>query len=811
MLPENYNGLTKEEAKRRREKNGPNLIPRKKPTSQLELFLEQFKNPLMYILITAATTAFLLNEQLDAITIAAAALLNIILGYIQERKSLKVLEKLAQAQTLKAEVLRNGKRKEIPTQDVVVGDLVFLKAGGKVPADGTIVKPANLAINEATLTGESTLVEKEKDDNAYKGTLIGAGKGQMIVKKTGKDTKIGQIAHKLSLTEAEKTPLQKKLNRLSKTIAMVVGILATLIFIEGILTGRDPYQMFITSVAIAVAAVPEGLAVSLTVVLALGMKRILNRGALIKKLTVTETLGSTTVICVDKTGTLTLGDMQVTKHEETNLNLISYAAALCNARTDPLEKAIWEWLKNNGAKDPEQIVKESTIIDDDPFESETKLASALTKKHLFIAGAPEVVLEKCGISEEEKSKQLQKIKEKAGTGLRAVGYAYRKQAGIEKETNLNKEKSLKWLGVLYAEDPVREEVKKALKDCQTAGVETKVVTGDIKETAVAVLKQLDIQLKEKEIITGTELHQLNDKQLNNKIPNIKLFCRTAPHQKLRIVEALQKRKEVVAMTGDGVNDSLALKRAEIGIVMGTGSEVAKETADMALVKSSFSSIVHAIEEGRGIYKNIRKILAYLLSDSFTTVVLIGGSLLTGIPLPILPFQILWINLVEDGLPGVALAFEGKEPGLLQQAPIPTDVPLLDKEVKSIIFAVGLMTDAILLTVTLWLFNRGTSIDHIRTITFGTLGLDSLLYVFSCRSLSKSIIHSPPIKNRMLLATIGSGLILLTSSFLIHPLRNFLRLNPLRTMDIGLIMLLGTIDIVGIELIKWAFRARRKRK
>jgi Ca2+-transporting ATPase len=829
-------GLTFQEAKKRLQKFGPNEIQQQEGLSWPKLLWGQFKSPLIYILFFAGLITLFLKEWTDSVVIFLAVGLNTVLGFIQEFKAEKALVALKKILVPHARVIREGKEEVIETRELVPGDLVVLLTGDKMPADGVLIEAVDFHSNEAILTGESAPVEKKDSSQVFMGTVVASGRGKMVVQKTGQETRMGKIATKLSQTAAEETPLKAQIGHFSKILAVIFSLICVVIFFEGLWRGREFLEIFTLSVAVAVAAIPEGLVISMTVILTLGMQRILKRKGLVRKLLAAETLGAVNVICADKTGTLTEGKMRVVGIEvgggkqEARKKEILKAAILCNNMTNPLEIAMMNWAREK-LGNVEEIIKQSPRRAEIPFTSERKFIAVLTQSasggEFFLSGAPEVIMEMSVMGKTEKDKWYKKLNHHTKKGLRVVAFSAvlgrvdklkaafgdLKKPTKKKTGRVQKGSSLKleWLGLLLFEDPIRTEVKEALKLCQKAGITVKVVTGDYRQTAVAVLEKLEIgggQIKDHQVMEGWELERLSGKDLSRRIEGIVLFARTTPEQKIKIVEALQEKGHSVAMMGDGVNDALALRKADIGVVVGEASEVAKETADMVLLDSNFKTIVAAVEEGRGIFENIKKVILYLLSDSFTEVILIGSSLFLGLPIPLLPAQILWVNLVEDGLPGLALAFEPKDEGLMQEPPRPKQAPILDKEIKTIIFIIGIVTDLLLLGVFYFLLRQSVSIEIIRTVIFASLAIDSLLYVFSCKTLRKNLWQEHIFSNKFLVFSVVSGFILLVAAIYVPFLRMILKTKILPARFWFLILLMGIADVVGIELVKWIFLKRK---
>lgn len=811
-------GLTSVEAQKRLEKFGPNELAKKREFSSLKLFFSQFKSPLVYILVLAGLVTLFLQDFTDTIVIFAAVFLNTTLGFYQEQKAQKALSALRKLLSFKAKVIRDGKQQEIEASRIILGDVVVLTIGSRAPADGVLVEAADLSVNEAILTGESMPVSKKaaaspdkpkKENIVFMGTNIVTGIAKMLVTKTGMETEMGKIGKAVEEVEEEKTPLQIQLGKLAKILAVVVGVVTLLIFALGRFLGYKPLEMFTTSVAVAVAAIPEGLVVTLTVILALGMQRILKRKAIVRKLLAAETLGSVSMICADKTGTLTEGKMQVVKADFVDQKLGQKAAILCNDMRDPLEVAMWDWVEKT--VDPKTIQKQHPRLDEIPFSPQYKYIATLHPGLLFVSGAPEVILNRSKLSDASLKAWQKKFDDYGKKGYRLVGFGYKK-VGKEKIKIKTKDlKNIEWLGLLIYEDPVREGVKAALDECQRAGIKVKVITGDYAPTAIAVLKQLDMKFdSQTQVMTGEELETVSESELKRKVDRVVLFARTTPKQKLKIVQALKDQGEVVAMTGDGVNDAPALKMADIGIVVGEAADVAKETADIVLLDSNFKTIVHAVEEGRTIFENIKKVVLYLLSDSFTEVILIGGSLLLRLPLPVTAAQILWVNLIEDTLPGIALAFEPEEKEIMVEPPRARGQPILDAELKTLIFIIGIFTDLFLLGLYFFLRQGVFHLHFIRTVIFAALTIDSLFYVFACRSLRQTMFQKHPFGNKVLNISVLIGFLSLLVAIYVPFIQTFLDTHVLGIREWMLVLGLGIFEIMAIETTKWVFIVRHKK-
>lgn len=860
-------GLNQKEVMFLQKELGKNKLPEEKPFSNLGILLEQFKSPLIYILIIAGIIALGLNETADAIVIFGAVFLNTVVGYIQENKVSKALEKLKKAVKYEAKVLREGNLRILDAVELVPGDIIFLSPGGKVPADGRLIESHDLKVNEMALTGEWLSAEKkpevlvketplaDRDNMVYMGTVIEDGKAKVVVVGTGIQTEIGKIAKMIRESKEEKTPYQKKLANFSRNIGIIIAVVCFGIFIEGMVTGGEFMEMFITAVAVAVAAIPEGLPVAMTVILALGMQRILKKGGLVRKLSSAETLGSTSIICTDKTGTLTMGKMKVDKvitpaqifekndNKKAECLALKTAALTSEAFIENPSLSKEKWVLRGRATDKALLtagIEKGVItfgkqspkkIVELPFNTINKFIASVFKEdketRLYVCGAPEKVLERSKLFKikgerlDLTPKSLEKIEDRlkkiAGLGLRVVATAYKKiplkteQDLLEnKIQNLEQEvNNLIFTGFITLKDPIRPETKKAIRICRKAGMKPIIVTGDHKLTAKAVAREIGFKIKEENVLEGKDLDKLSDKDFEKVLDKIQIYARVEPKHKVRIVQAWQERGEVVAMTGDGINDAPALKKADIGVALGSGTEVAKETSDLILLNNSFSIIVKAVQEGRAILDNIRKVITYLLSDSFTEVILIGITILFGVPLPITAVQILWVNLIEDGLPDIALAFEPEEADLMEMKPMGHKIPLLTREMKAIIFIIGLITDVMLLGLFFWLFNRNHDIVYVRTMIFACLAIDSLFYVFSCKSLRRNLWHINPFSNKILVGAFIIGIITLVSAIYLPLFQVLLKTVPLSFQDWLIILSMGFIEIILIEATKWHFIVKKE--
>jgi len=833
-------GLLTAEAKEKLKKVGPNELAHKKEYSLLKIFLAQFTSPLVYVLFFAGLVTVFMREYLDAGVILMIVILNTALGFYQEKKAAKALDSLKSFLKPKAMVIRDGEKKVIPLSEVVSGDICLVSAGQSIPADSLVVMAEGLKVSESILTGESRPVKKlvydqeitnlsdlkmadpqskQAENFVYMGTTVMSGVGRVLVLRTGIKTEIGKIATTLVTMDEKPTPLQVKLANLSKVLSIMVAIGSLTVLGFGLWRGEHFLEMLETAVAIAVSAIPEGLVVSLTVVLSLGMQKIFKHKALVRKLISAETLGSVTVICCDKTGTLTEGVLTVTEAIG-NKEIMVKAAVMANDEVDEVGDALMSWAKDELKKGDlwtklssvDKLKAQCKKIETIPFSSENKYAASLIERkkefHALIVGAPELILAKSSLSKDDKNKELKRIEELGKQGYRMVAVGHRV---FSKKIALAEVKTFDWQGLFGFEDKVRPGVKEALQLVKKASVGVKVITGDYAETAATVLKKLgftDEELSAKHIMTGEELKKLSLKELKEKLPEILLFARTSPDQKLKIVEALQAMDEVVAMTGDGVNDSPALKAAEIGVVVNEASDVSKETADMVLLDSNFRSIVLAIKEGRVIIETMKKVVTYLLTDVFASLIVFGGSLIMGWPLPITAIQVLWINLIEDGLPGVSLAFEESDDDVMNDKPRRQEDSIFDPEMKALISIIG-MIDLLTLGVYYFLQRIEMPFPEIRTIIFVIMATDSLLYLFSVKSLRKNIWQENLWGNKFMNISVLSSFIGIFLSVYWSPLQHLLDTVSLPALIMVAIIMFSFVQLGLVELIKWWFIEKRR--
>ncbi|MDD5043090.1 MAG: HAD-IC family P-type ATPase [Patescibacteria group bacterium] len=866
-------GLTVVEVLARQKKFGKNELPKEKKLTSLQIFLSQFKNPLIYILLLAAAISLTLQKFVDMAVILLTVGVNTIVGFIEENKASRALTNLKKLIEYRVKVIRNGWEHQIKVGELVPGDIVFLKAGDRVPADGRILELKDFQVDEASLTGESLPVDKtsrtlsgdlavaDRENMVFMGTMITRGMARAVVTEIGADTFLGETAYLIRETPEDKTPLQLRLLKLSKWMGGAVGVICFLILILGTFAGKSFFEMFTMAVAIAVSAMPEGLAVAVTVILAIGMQRISKRGSLVRNLLAAETLGSTTVICTDKTGTLTEGKMGVTEIFTGKELLNDYLGG--RLKTEGLD---WQSIKDSAAhifalniglacnnaiiENPEAVL-DDWVISGDPTESALLLAAVeagLNKRDLeknnprldeiafdsekkymvtlhdgghhhwlYIKGAPEKVLERAEFLQIDGRKErltLQSFKilknnyEKlTSRGLRLLAVGYKELSKDVKIISENDVQEIVLVGFIGLKDPLRKEVPETLRITRMAGIRTIVVTGDHRLTAKAIAEEAGLKVRAENIIDGPELEQMSDAELRKKIKSIYIFARVTPKHKIRIVDALQSQGEVVAMTGDGVNDAPAIKSADIGVAVGSGSDITKETADLVLLDNNFRTIVKAVEQGRAIFDNIKKVVVYLMSDSFTEIILIGGSLLLGLPLPLLPAQILWVNLVADGFPTFALAFESSEKEVMREKPYPKKAPIMDAEMKALIFIIGIFTDLVLFGLFFYFLGKEYTLDHIRTFLFAALSIDSLFYIQACRSFRRPFWGNNLFSNNILNLSILFSLMTLVLSVYWKPLQLLLRTMPLDGLDWTFLLGLGIMELFAIELTKSFFLRR----
>lgn len=810
----NNKGLTDEEVLEIRGKFGENILPVRESISWWGILFSQFESPLIYVLVFVGLISFFFKEYIDATLILVVIFINILMGFFQEYSAHKTLLALRKILKPKATVIRNGERKTIEARELVPGDFVVLSSGDRIPADGKVIEGVKLLVNESILTGEEEAVEKsekKENQNLFMGTIIISGRGLMEVLKIGRETEMGKIGQSLSEIKKEKTPLQIQLEKFSKSLLLVILSVCFFVFVFGVINQENAWEMMRFSVILSVAAIPEGLPVAVTVILALGMKRILKKKGLVKKLLSIETLGSTSVICTDKTGTLTKGIMQVVKADFIEKEKFLFALIFTNNRKSHLELAFWDYIKKEAKFNPQEFLDSTEKIYEEPFDSDKKFAMSINKikgkKVSFITGAPEIILSFCNNSDLEKRNILTQIDKWAEEGLRVAGAAFKENGKLSEKNNFS------WLGLVGVEDPIREGVKEAIEIAQKAGIKVKIVTGDYRKTAEKVASNLGFKIKPENVLEGKDLESLSDKELGEKIGDVILFTRVTPHQKLKIVKSLQDNGEVVAMTGDGVNDAPALKKADIGVVLGTASDVAKEAGDLILLENNFNVIVAACEEGRLIFSNIKKVVGYVLSNSFAEIFLIFGTLILKLPFPLTVVQILWIHLICDGPPDIMLGFEPKESTLIEEDPKKIKKEgILSGPIKFLVLAISLTTGLLALFL-FWYF--GEVLDNLilaRTITFATIATVSLVYIFAFKNLRTLIIKTENFfQNKYLFLGVAYGFFLIFLAIYLPALNRVLGTVPLKITHWLLIFSVALVTTFWVEIVKVLVNRGKKQK
>ncbi|PWA13452.1 calcium-translocating P-type ATPase, SERCA-type [Pueribacillus theae] len=856
-------GLTSKQAAKKLEKHGLNQLDEPERKSALLIFLSQFKDFLIVVLLAATLISGLLGEYIDAIAIILIVLLNGVLGFVQERKAEKSLQALKQLTAPKTKVLRDGKWTEIPTANIAIGDIVKIESGNRIGADIRLIDAKSLYVDESALTGESQPSHKDpkkifgtdpiisdQHNMLFKGTLAVKGSGLGIVVATGMKTEMGKIAHLIQNTVTLQTPLQRKLEQLGKILIVVALFLTALVVLVGILHGHDLYTMFLAGVSLAVAAIPEGLPAVVTISLALGVQKMIKRRAIVRKLPAVETLGCATVICSDKTGTLTQNKMTVTHiwapgklvevsgtgyepvgsfsengkaisiDRSPELKQLLTFGLLCSNATivkekeykldgDPTEGALVVAAMKAGLH-PSIRHNDYKMIHEFPFDSQRKMMSVIVenkRKERFVItkGAPDVVLANSNrIAKDGKQKimssadqrEIERAVEYLGSkALRAIAVAYKPLLKSNLPTFEHQaESNLTFIGMTGMIDPPRPEVKEAIKGCHEAGIKTVMITGDHVMTANAIAKDLGILPQGGKTIDGQTLANMTVEQLNAIIEDVYVFARVSPEHKLKIVKAFQENGHVVAMTGDGVNDAPAIKAADIGIAMGiTGTDVAKEASSLILSDDNFSTIRAAIEEGRNIYENIRKFIRYMLASNVGEILVMLFAMLMGLPLPLIAIQILWVNLITDGLPAMALAVDSAERESMQRPPRKTDEGIFAGGLGWKIISRGFLIGLVSLIAFLIAYET-MPLEKAQTITFSTLVLAQLIHVFDCRS-EYSVFHRNPFENKPLLLAVLSSLLLLVVVIYYEPLQAVFHTVPLHISDWLLIVGLSSIPTI----------------
>ena len=873
------NGLSSKKVEENRAKYGLNELKEKKKESLIQKFIDQFKDFSIIVLIIAAIVSGVVGVMqgegfTDTIIILIVVLLNAVIGVAQESKAEKSLEALKKLSAHAAKVIRNGKETAIPARELVPGDLVIIETGDYISADLRVIEAVNLKSQEASLTGESVPVEKRTDaiqetevgvgdrkNMLFSSSLITYGRGKAIVVKTGMNTEVGKIADMINQTEDQETPLQKKLNSLGKTLGMAALTICAVIFVIGLLQGKEIIDMFMTAVSLAVAVIPEGLVAVSTIVLAIGVQKMVKKNAIVKKLPAVETLGSSTVICSDKTGTLTQNKMTVEKifcndvtadieKAETNEDFrkLIYDCMLCNDSRvlengeiagDPTETALVDLALKLDY--PVSIMRENPRVAEVPFDSNRKLMSTVNGKDgkyiVYTKGGLDEILRKCdsylykGSVRHNLSDYAEWIRTNnehmANEALRVLAFAYKEIDHVPSKYEMeNLESGLTFIGMIGMIDPPREEAKKAVEKCKHAGIKTVMITGDHKATAVAIAKKIGILENDSEALTGLELDKISDEQLAKDVRKYSVYARVSPEHKVRIVKAWQKNGEIVAMTGDGVNDSPALKTADIGCAMGkVGTEVAKEAADVILTDDNFATIVSAVEEGRRIYDNILKVIQFLISCNVGEVIVLLLATLFAPTIGrvfgiydismiqiLLPIHILWINLVTDTFPALALAFDPANKDIMDRKPVKKDEGIFTKGRTFRIVYQGFMIG--LLTIAAYLIGIGstktaignltleeTKIEVGQTMAFTVLAFSELIHVFNIRDNKNSIFKTGILGNSILIYAVVISALLMGVILLIPQLREIFSIPILPVGNIIETVLLIIAPVVIVELMK----------
>ncbi|WIV18146.1 calcium-translocating P-type ATPase, SERCA-type [Paenibacillus polygoni] len=889
-------GLTKDEAANRQKKSGPNELSEGKGISPITLFLNQFKDFMVLVLVGATLLSGLLGEYLDAITIIAIILLNGILGFIQEFRAERSLSALKKLSAPTSKVLRDGKVEQIPAKNLVPGDIIFLESGDRVPADIRFITTSNCDVEESALTGESVPVGKhsnaiEQEDLplgdlknvGFMGTMVTRGTAKGVVIRTGMDTEMGKIADLIQNTEAQETPLQHRLEQLGKILIIVSLVLTVLVVVAGILHGQPAIGMFLAGVSLAVAAIPEGLPAIVTIALALGVQRMIKRKAIVRKLPSVETLGSASVICSDKTGTLTQNKMTVTDvwqggrqlkvtgegykpvghitlqdhvidlKNDQSLRRLLQVSSLCNnalieevpvtdtrnkksneetewiLKGDPTEGALVTLASKLGMS-PQSLSGLYERAQEFPFDSERKLMSVLMKHQggrlIFTKGAPDVLIKECAyilwddkvipFTSAIRQQVIQANEKMASSALRVLGMAYREVRPEEQvDDECKAESQLVFVGLAGMIDPPRKEARDAIATCRRAGIKTVMITGDHSLTAEAIAHQLGILPRGGKVMTGQQLTQFSDDDLDKEVDQIYVYARVSPEHKLRIVKSLQRKGHVVAMTGDGVNDAPAIKAADIGIAMGiTGTDVTKEASALILSDDNFSTIVAAIEEGRNIYENIRKFIRYLLASNVGEILTMFFAMMAGLPLPLLPIQILWVNLVTDGLPAMALGVDQAEKDLMEHKPRSAKENIFARRLGWKIISRGVLIGLCTLAA-FWITLRidphnPAHLVKAQSVAFATLVMAQLIHVFDCRS-SRSIFHRNPLQNKYLVLAVISSVVLLLGVMYTPQLQPIFKTTALDLREWALVIVAAGIPtfLLGAGSV-WGGRKNRRR-
>ncbi|MFM2106253.1 MAG: hypothetical protein RL338_1285 [Chloroflexota bacterium] len=812
-------GLSEAEVGALRARYGENRLPSRDGTSAWTILVRQFASPLVYIILVAAGISLALGELGDFAIIALVIAVDVALGFFQEYQAHRAYLALRGLLTPVTTVIRDGRRREVEVRELVPGDLVVIATGDRAPADGDLVEATRLALDEAILTGESEPVAKvaatappgdreAARSRVFMGSTVVTGRGIVRVTATGTATELGRIAAGIADRDEEPTPLQVRLRAFSAALTRIVVVATVAILLVGVTAGREPLEMLRTSIVLAIAVVPEGLIIAVTAILVLGTRRILARRGLVRRLLAVETLGSVTTICTDKTGTLTEGRMRVSRSDLVDEERAWQVTVLCNDLEGPVDVALWEDAEQRRPGEPQALFDASERLAEELFTSETKyMIAAVTStklagsRHCFLKGAPEIVLGMCDVEPAERERLEGLIDRWARDGLRLLGLAHRSGGSLERLAGY------RWVGLVGMEDPVRDGVPEAVASAHRAGIRVVMITGDYPATAASIARAIGIPL-DAPIVEGAEVERIGPDALRELVRTTTVFARIRPADKLRIVRALEANGETTAMIGDGVNDAPALVHANIGVVVGSASDVARETADLVLLDSSFRTIVAAVEEGRTIFDNIRSVVAYVLSNSFAEVLTILGAMLLGWPAPLLVGQILWIHLICDGPEDLVLAFEPAAEGTMARPPRPRSEPILDRLGATLIGVIS-VTSALYGLAVFGAYHLGSG-DQMtgRSIVFASFASSSAIYILAYRSMRTPLLRMRPLgENKPLVGAIALGVAMTVVAFVVPPLRETLGLVPLEPLEWALVASFAVALLLVVELAKAVARRR----
>lgn len=873
-LDSKRDGLTDSEAEERLRRFGPNQLEGAKRRPAGKILLRQFLNPLILVLIAAGTLTLIVKSHLDAVIIFIVVVLNGFIGFFQEYQAEKSLKSLAKLEVKNAVVKRGGAYAVKPASKVVPGDVIAVKAGDKIPADARLIHSFDLRVDESILTGESGEVLKrvsgvdaakpifERTNVIFGGTLVTDGSGEAVVFGTASGSEIGRVARLLKNTPSRETPLEKKISKLGRFIAFTVVVLSFLIFIAGMFLGLDPKEMFLVAVAVAVAAVPEGLAVAVTIILATGMRRILKEGGLVRSLAAAEGLGGVSVILTDKTGVLTQGEMRVAKiliperrngvfemtpapeNSPNRALVLSYGFLVSEAFVENPDDEVHKWIIRGSPVDKALLAaaaeagldfkkleskfrKVSQIF----FASRRKYAASFREDEngtlwIIAVGAPDILLnrvKKIQVFDRYENAiplELAAVKESvdglARSGFKVVAVFSKK---IEDKTLIQRRVSLgifdealeglNLVGLAGFKDPIRRDAKDFLASSRRAGIRTVMVTGDHSFTAHAAASEVGLTSKKlPALVEGKEIASLEVAELSHRVRGVDIFSRVTPEQKLKITRAWQMAGESVAVVGDGVNDAPALKEADIGVSLSQGVDLAQEASDLILLENNFATLVKAVKEGRVILDNIKKVAAYLLSTGLTEIILVGLALVFGLPLPILAVQILWVNLIQEGLPALALALDPASRRIMEDPPPAVNRPIIDGLVRSLIGAVSGIGAVTLFLMFIFFKSFSEGISYARSAMFAALGISTLFFAFSMRNLKRPIWQIPFFENKYLLASLALGLMVVAAAVYLPPLQFLLGLKPIGFLEWVIILGAGFINLILVEAVKWVFIRKR---